>query len=429
MAVAIIAFPVMFVISSGMNAGVRKTVEDETRRLSQALNALEVTYSVEPVMPGLPGYSAKRPPNAATTAALKGLIAQNIEQVDQARDFVTAFNRNDFQPIIEGLFPKPEESASVAKRDAMARRWVAWNADFLRDAGAGRPPAPEEVARRVEEKRLREVDRLVGVNPDPAAITPEIEAEIRAALVQERLSAYSGPAQQSILFYAAPGALASVAPYTGTSVPELELCWEWQWVSWVNQMLIEAVRTANERDFAVAQAPVKRLELLEVEPLAYPGGSTSVAGDPTQEIPFQFEGSLTGRAYSPDNPNALYDIRYATMRMIVSSKRIPEILDAFASSNLITAIDLDIAAVDDIEALADAGYYFGGEHVVRMQVRVETIWLREWMRDFMPPVVRARLGVQPPEGQENESPAGSEDTRNDDRGPSRGRPQRAPRSN
>jgi hypothetical protein len=427
LAIAILAFPVMFVISSGMNSGVRKTVEDDTRSLSQKLNALKVNYSVEPVMPGMPGYSASRPPNAATTDALKGLIGQSIEQVDLARGLVTAFNRNDFQPIIEGLFPKPAEADSVAKRDAMSRRWVSWNADFLRDAGAGRPPAPEEVARRVEEKRLREVDRLLGVNPDAAAITPELEAEIRAALVQERVNAYSGPAQQSILFYASPTSLASVAPFTGTSVPELELCWEWQWVSWVNQMLIDAVRTANENDLAVAQAPVKRLELIQVEPLAYPGGSTSIAGDLTQEIPVRFDGSLSGRAYSPDSPNALYDIRYATMRMIVSSKRIPEILDAFASSNLITVIDLDIAAVDDLQALADAGYHFGGEHVVRMQIRVETIWLREWTREFMPPIVRARLGVKPPEGQENESPDGG-DAQNEGRNPGRGRPQRGPRN-
>ncbi len=430
LAVAILAFPVMFVISSGMNAKGRKAVESDTMQLSQTLNSLRVNYSVEPVMPGLPGFSASRPPNAATTEALKVLIGQSIEQVDHARELVTEFNKNDFHPIVEGLFPKPADAESVAKRDAMARRWVSWNADYLRDAGAGRPPAAQEVARRVEEKRLREVDRLLGLNPDAAAITPELEAEIRSALVQERVNAYSSPAQQSILFYASPDALASVAPFSGASVPELELCWEWQWVSWVNQMLIDAVRTANEYDLAVAQAPVKRVEQIQIEPLAYPGGSVNIASDLTQEIPLRFDGSLSGRAYTPDNPNALYDIRYATMRMIVSSKRIPEILDAFASSNLITAIDLDIAAVDDLQALASAGYHFGGEHVVRIQIRVETIWLREWMREYMPPTVRARLGVQPPEGQENTDPAGDA-PQDDDRNSGRSRqPQRGgPRMN
>ncbi len=427
LAVAILAFPVMFFISNGMNAKGRKAVESDTMQLSQTLNSLRVNYSVEPVMPGLPGFSASRPPNAATTDALKILIGQSIEQVDKARAMVVEFNKNDFHPIVEGLFPKPTDGESVAKRDAMARRWVPWNADYLRDAGAGRPPAASEVARRVEEKRLREVDRLLGLNPDAAAITPELEAEIRSALVQERVNAYSAPAQQSILFYASPDALASVAPFAGASVPELELCWEWQWVSWVNQMLIDAVRAANEYDLAVAQAPVKRIEQITVEPLAYPGGSTNVASDLTQEIPQRFEASISGREYSPDNPNALYDIRYATMRMIVASKRIPEILDAFASSNLITAIDLDIAAVDDLQSLAAAGYHFGGEHVVRVHVRVETIWLREWMREYMPPTVRTRLGVQPPEGQENENPSGGDDPADsgaNDRGRSRRGPSR-----
>jgi len=322
------------------------------------------------------------------------------------REAVVAKNRDSFAPIVDGLFPKPADTESVAKRDAMARRWVSWNAEYLRSAGAGSPPSPDEVARRVEEKRLREVDRLVGVNPDPSSITPEIEDELRKSLVNERLSAYSAPAQQSVLFYAEPSALASVAPYTGTSVPELELCWEWQWVSWVNQMLIDAIRAANETDLAVAYAPVKRLERIEVEPLTYPAGSEQAAADLSQEIPTAFDRSLSGRVYSPEDPNALYDARYVTMQLIVASKRIPEILDAFARSNLITAIDLDLAEVNDLQELAAAGYSFGRDHVVRMHLRVETVWLREWTRDFMPPTVRFRLRVAPPEGQTNENPAG-----------------------
>src|SRR5690606_37057380 len=169
--------------------------------------------------------------------------------------------------------------------------------------------------------------------------------------------------QQSILFYASPQALASVAPYAGTSVPELEVCWEWQWVSWVNQMLVDAIRAANEPDFAVAHAPVKRIERIEVEPFAYPASGKQPVTDTTSELGRSFDASLSGRAYSPDSPNAVYDARYATLQLIVSSQRIPEVLDAFARSNLITAIDLDVAAVDDLQALAEAGYAFGGEHV------------------------------------------------------------------
>ena len=403
--IAIVAFPALFFVSSRMNSKIRTEVESTIRTQSQQLNALNVSYSVEPILPGSPGYNATRPPNAATTEALKGLLAQNVEQIERARQAIVEFNRASFEPIVEGLFPAPTDAESVAKRDAMARRWVPWNAEYLRNAGAGSPPPTEEVARRVEEKRLREVDRLLGVNPDPAAITPELEDEIRKALVNERLSAYSAPAQQSILFYASPSALASVAPYTGTTVPDLELCWEWQWVSWVNQMVIDAIRTANEPDLAVAYAAIKRLERLEVEPLAYPAGGEPLV-DITEDIPLQFDSSISGRAYNPESPNALYDVRYANVQLIVASRRLHEILDAFARSNLITAVDLDVANVTDLQDLASAGYSFGGDHVVRVHMRLETVWLREWTREFMPPTIRHRLRVAPPEGQANVDPAG-----------------------
>lgn len=432
--VAIVAFPVLFVISNGMNSKIRSDVESTIRSQSQQLNALNVNYSVEPILPGSPGYTASRPPNAATTEALKRLLAQNVEQIERARQAIVEFNRSSFAPIVDGLFPTPTEVESVAKRDAMSRRWVPWNVDYLRGAGAGTPPAPEEVARRVEEKRMREVDRLLGVNPDAAALTPELEDEIRKALVNERLSAYSAPAQQSILFYASPSALVSVAPYTGTTVPDLELCWEWQWISWVNEMVINAIRTANEPDLAVAYAAIKRLERLEVEPLSYPAGGEPVV-DTTEDIPLQFDSSISGRAYNPENPNALYDVRYANVQMIVASRRIPEILDAFARSNLITAVDLDIANVDDLQSLASSGYSFGGDHVVRVHMRLETVWLREWTREFMPPTIRYRLRVAPPEGQENVNPGagaqqGEEDSGRGGRGTQapQGRPSGPPRN-
>jgi hypothetical protein len=200
-------------------------------------------------------------------------------------------------------------------------------------------------------------------------------------------------------------------------------------------MVIDAIRTANEPDLAVAYAAIKRLERLEVEPISYPSGGEPLT-DITEDIPLQFDSSISGRAYNPENPNALYDVRYANVQLIVASRRIPEILDAFARSNLITAVDLDVANVDDLQALASAGYSFGGDHVVRVHMRLETLWLREWTREFMPPTIRYRLRVAPPEGQENVSPAGGaqpsaqEDSGRGGRGrtPASGRPAAPPRN-
>src|SRR5690606_15126774 len=104
LAVTILAFPVMFFISSRMNAKVRADVESDIRAHTLALNGLNVNYSVEPLIPGTPGYSANRPPNAATTAALGQLLGQSVEQIDRVREGIIAFNRNAFEPIVDGLF-------------------------------------------------------------------------------------------------------------------------------------------------------------------------------------------------------------------------------------------------------------------------------------------------------------------------------------
>ena len=310
--VAVVAFPVMFVISSGMNKKVRATVEDEIRAQSRDLNALAVNYSLEPILPGGRGFTANRPPNAATNEALRELMARSLEQVSLGREAIVAFNRAEFAPIIEGLFPRPaSEQERIERSTTLAREWVRWNHDLLRRVGAGAPPSPVEVARRVEEKRLREESRLLGEGADASALTPEIEAEFREALVQERVRAYAAPAQNSILFYAAPDALASVAPFGGTGVPPLELCWEWQWISWTNQMVLEAIRDANSNDLVVADAPIKRLERLEIEEFRYPGQGRPPVSDLTAEIQRAFSETLSGRAYNPEQPNALFDVRYA----------------------------------------------------------------------------------------------------------------------
>lgn len=403
--IALVAFPVMFVISSGMNKKVRDGVENEIRTQSRDLNALQVNYTLEPVLPGTEGFTASRPPNAATTEALRALMERTAQQVAIGREAIVQFNRGEFAPIVEGLFPRPaNEQERIEKSTRLAREWVRWNHDLLRTMGAGAPPSPAEVARRVEEKRLREESRLLGEGADASALTPEIEAEFREALVQERVRAYAAPAQNTIRFYAVPEALVSVAPFTGSAVPPIELCWEWQWVSWTNQMVLEAIRDANLNDLAVADAPIKRLERLEIEPLAYPAQSRPPVADAATEIARNFSGALSGRVYDPEQPNAIFDARYARVQMIVSSARLTEVLDAFARSNLITVLDLDVASVDDLAALANQGYYFGADHVVRVAVRLETLWLRDWTREVMPPTVRAMLGVQPPEGQQNEDP-------------------------
>ena len=102
-----------------------------------------------------------------------------------------------------------------------------------------------------------------------------------------------------------------------------------------------------------------------------------------------FDVSLSGRI-----SNALYDVINVDMTLVVETRAIPRILDAFARQNFMTIVDLQMQPADAYDAIAE-GYYYGGENVAKLQLVVETIWLRKWTKTHMPDVVRAGLGIKP----------------------------------
>ena len=65
-----------------------------------------------------------------------------------------------------------------------------------------------------------------------------------------------------------------------------------------------------------------------------------------------------------------------------------------------TVTDVDLYEVDIWEDL-ERGYYYGSDHVVRAVLSIETVWLRSWMKDFMPSTVRTALGVPQEQSQED----------------------------
>ena len=97
--------------------------------------------------------------------------------------------------------------------------------------------------------------------------------------------------------------------------------------------------------------------------------------------------SLSGRI-----SNSLYDVVNIHLSMVVETKAIPEILDAFAMQNFMSVIDLSITPADPFEAIRE-GYFYGAENVSNLELTVDSIWLRSWTSEFMPDVVRASLGI------------------------------------
>lgn len=394
MFIALIALPAMFIVGLSMSNKTNKTVEQEVGKHITDLARVKVEYAMEPLLPGAERFAASMPPNAATNARMKDLLERSASQIADVQKVVVEFNQADHTPLLEGLFPDPGDPISAPEKlYAMARAWVAAYEPLLRSVNAGTAPEPETVIRRLDDLRLREEETRRGGRADAVLSAQDIE-EIRERLAEERMQIYLSRAA-SIRFYADTTIFAGVTPWTESVAPTIDLAWEWQWTHWVHGDLIRALAHANE-GFSALTGVVKRVESIQVDPMNFSrAASAQGSDDPTAEAPRDFSATLTGRVAAPAAPNALYDIRYATVVVLVDAARVFDLINAFSETNLMTVIDMDLASVDDLAAHMRNGFVYtrGGERIMRATLRVETLWLRSWTTPLMPPSVQSALGV------------------------------------
>ncbi len=411
-AVAVIALPVMYFVSSGMNASTRKAVEADIAKQNSELQGVKVDYRLEPVTPDEKGLQITMPPNAATTDAMKSLLIKTKEQAASVKARMLSFNKGDRSVLVEGLFPAPASKIDEGPlADDMARRVIPAHADLLRRVGALAAPDQAEVTQRVDELRFREEETTKANRPD-GKLTDEDRKAVTEKLSKARLEIYSARALQA-RFYAEPSVFVSLKPWAEKEPPTLAQCWEWQWEYWVHEMVLGGLANANsDSNSGVFGAALKRLERIEVAPLADKGPGGEAPSDPTAAVPSDPLKSLSTRAAWPYAPNGLYDIRYAEVTILAASDRLPRIIDALSETNLMTVVGMDVRAADDLGEHLRQGYVYtrGGDHIVRARLRVETVWLREWLAGLMPDIVKARLGypgVAPLPGAEGDPAAAS----------------------
>jgi len=77
---------------------------------------------------------------------------------------------------------------------------------------------------------------------------------------------------------------------------------------------------------------------------------------------------------------------------LASYEKLPALINSISSYNFMTVLDADIYAVDQWEQVEN-GYYAGTDFAVRVELEIETLWLRSWTKEFMPASVREQLGV------------------------------------
>ncbi len=400
--VMVAALPTGLLLGMSKAAAIHKQVEQDLQQRLRSLNSAQTNYAL-PDLLGAGQTEFSRPPNKATNEAVARYMQAAAKAADEVYRWAVQWNSEDRPLLVEGLFPEPKPEEAARKLQEVAAAWPAAQRALLREFGAGAPPDPEVVLARLETRKEEWVQRAVdrGEEAEQAAADPDL----RRALTELRHRLYVDRAQ-SLTFYASDDVFVAVAPWSSERPPSLDVAWDWQHRTWMHRDILKALALANTDQagvrLSVLDGPVKRIESIAVAPWTYEGTSQPRPINPAAPVPLNFEASFTGLA----GPNPLFDVRYATISVIVDSARIPEVLDAFAATNLMTVIDQRIESYDPAQDLAE-GYVYGLSSPVRLQLRIETLWMRQWTAPLMPPKVRAALGVPSPQPAQQRQGAGS----------------------
>lgn len=378
LAVSLLILPTAFVGSQLWNKKIRTSRETAANKAMTDLNALSVTYVLPSAFPGGAAISLPRPvPNAAISEFFKTQRDALDAQVAQVGAVARTINSAGHDPLVPGLFPEATDKLKIFQMvDLIVGKGDKPSVyqQLLNRINAGGPADPVRIAELLNEEEAKFIDGIRAKN-NRDKLLPEEEAELKKKLVALRIGQYQARAAE-ISVYATPDCLPAGIPKAAPSeAPDPATCWEWQYDYWAVADLIKAVDAANTdpsgKRMSLDKATVKRIEKLTLD----------VAGAPTPV-------SITGRKNSTENK--LYDVRHATMNLVVASSKLPALVDAISATNFMTVIGLDFTEVDPWTDL-ERGFYYGPEHVVNATIDVETIWLRSWTEPQMPQVVKDAL--------------------------------------
>lgn len=434
--------PVGYVFSSKWNKQVHTQASDAYNKEKRALTSKgSITYSLPAVLDGEEDLSESRAPNAAVTRFYVQAKAQREGQVQDVVERGTAFNRGDHVELVEGILPAASDQATLARlARAMGETIAGTNTGpsayqrKLQRLNAGSPPSSDVLAETLDRVKIEDTQRYENSNAD-GKMTAAQQEQLGKDLVSRRLAEYIGRAK-SLTFYCSPSAFVNGEPNrtaTATSdgysvVPSFSwppskideaTVYNWLWDFWVISDVLDAAALAN-RDpqtgaMAVPDAPVKRIESIRVSALDLPeddaGSSDDVIDDDrgfgtmrrdnrdrsyssggggSDDASKAPQGTVTGR--EGGGADSAYDIRTVDLVAVVSSQDLPRFIDAIGKTNYMTVTDLDLSEVD-VWADLQQGYYYGEDHVVRVSMSIESVWLRSWLTPLMPDKIKTALGV------------------------------------
>lgn len=377
-------------------AAFQKELDTRPQQLTKINSAIRRNVNIPSQDPNSPPIQVNITVNDNAVRELERIFQRMNSSYGQLYKDAVAFNQfgpnasNPHKPMIDGLFGVTNPPDSLIFRATSVYQDTLMTMYHQPALKAGTPPTAAEITRRLEEVKQNFVATYLGAAAgaatDPGLIRQQAEAQRDLLFNRARsVGIYMDPPQ----FAAAAGGANVTTGFQFTKLaamserPDMPLLWESQMQLWIQQDLLYAVALANHLDARgnVMQAPVKRLLAMTVKP-GYIGAPVRLAGDANppapdninQRLPDNFLVSPTGRRSNP-----LYDVRMATLSVLIDARRIPELLNAIGQTNFMTPIIDKISPVDQLDLMTKGGYVFGDNvDVVQLDLTVETIWLRRW---------------------------------------------------
>lgn len=394
--------------------------------------------------------------NPATLKRLDDVYGKMTREYEQVIGPILAHNKRGHGLLVPGVLPTPDaghlqHETRTAYRKAfenMIEPYEETDPDAARLNAIG-PLNPAEL--QFELQRVEEGYRPLGfgatgnntagglTEADRKALDGQKSERAQEMLVERARQAhiYADTNIQS------PGFPFQVGVWSlATGLPTLTQIWEGHQELWVQQDIVRAIGVANnvdQPDSSVIESPVKRLISVTVIPGyvgtttmggmgtagedkstasgggggygggygggGYGGGSgagftdpgmggaaapATGAGSPDQPLNVNFHTGPSGRV-----SNAIYDVKHARVVMVADFQQLPKLFDAISEVNFMTVLDCQVQDVDEYAALLE-GYVYGAGDAVRVDMLIETIWLRDWTVPLMPAEVKQSLGLADP---------------------------------
>ncbi|MAT81042.1 MAG: hypothetical protein CMJ29_05270 [Phycisphaerae bacterium] len=366
-------------------------------------------------------------------------------------------NRGSHANLDDKLFPGLELPSYELQVEAprFHKRIIEEYKSLLENINSGMPPSIETVMKSLEQVQQQFLDRDLKKDSMDELEPGEVEM-IRSDLAARRLDLYLREAESTGIYLDLD--ILSPPSFDERRTYSLYELFQWQWRFWVISEVLEAFKDVNGDNTTVLSAPIKRVMSIAVRDLmalGEPGAKASSSSSSSPSAPVgpsapigpmgssaigpvgsqgggggnqrapgggggsrpggfrgggsgadkaveeyevasvpeagsvNFDTAITGRI-----SNALYDVVLIDVTLIVDKDNLADTLQSLVNGRFLTVRDLAIDRAMAYEDLSQ-GFLYGESPVVKLDLTIETIWLRSWTQDYMPNAVRASLGIQP----------------------------------